>query len=59
MKENKDSEYAKRYDTKRKKKSYLLAFYMDDDRERAIYEQLSEAPNRKQLILELLEKHFK
>ena len=56
--ENKNSEYSARYESKRGTKRVNLAFYLDDDRERAIYEQLNDSGNKKQTIIEALANHF-
>lgn len=56
--DNKNSEYSARYESKRGTKRVNIAFYLDDDKERAIYEQLSTSSNKKQTIIEALENHF-
>lgn|GEM_PF-6123558 len=53
-----DSEYTSKYNNKRQAERFEIKFYLDDDKERRIYEQLSKEPNRKQLILELLKNHY-
>lgn len=53
-----DSEYTSKYNNKRQAERFEIKFYLDDDKERQIYEQLSKESNRKQLIMELLKKHY-
>lgn len=56
--ENRDSIYASRYESKRNTKRVNIAFYLDDDRERSLYDQLQDVDNKKQTILTALEDHF-
>lgn len=54
-----DSEYSKKYDEKRKAERIPLNLYQDNPTEKAIFENLKKEPNRKQLLVELLKKHYK
>ena len=55
---NKDVEYVERYKTKRKTKVLKVDFYLDNDREQKIYNQLQDADNKKQTVLSALEQYF-
>lgn len=52
-----DSEYSARHREKRKATRLPIDFYLDDAREKRLYEFLASQPNRKQFILDLLEKN--
>lgn len=56
---NKDSEYSERHRQKRQAKRLPIDFYLDDDFERSIYDQLQTVDNRKQTILTALSEYFK
>lgn len=56
--ENKDSQYSANHRAKRNTKRVNVDFYLDDDRERTIYEQLNDSGNKKQTIIDALANHF-
>lgn len=55
---NKDVEYVERYKNKRKTEVLKVDFYLDNDREQKIYNQLQDADNKKQTVLSALEQYF-
>lgn len=56
-----DSDYSKKYAEKRKGVKFTLEFYLDDELEKKLYDNLKAEPrgSAKKLILELLENHYR
>ena len=52
-----DSEYVAKHDDKNQAKSFLLKFYLNDEREKKLYELLQNQENKKQFILDLMENY--
>ena len=52
-----DSEYVAKHDGKNQAKSFLLKFYLSNEREKRLYEFLQNQDNKKQFILDLIDNH--